>query len=450
MFLMVKMQLFIVERLLNSNYFKDLYYVQSTIIINKKHNIKMKYNITIILLLLINLSVFSQKIVITEMNADCSGAINISGYNHFTASAPVSAGMVNEISSFKGDVYYFEKEHYTVWYYFIPTQEALLSFVITPDKATDDYDFILFECSNDNCCDNINSKRTKPIRTNISRTKVLADGITGLNSMASTSFVHEGKGDNFSTSVIVKKDKKYILVLDNVYGGKDGHSISLNFENINKEDIKERKPMLNLNIVDKKTNTLIEANIKIIHFDENHNADTIISESSSSLFIPLDIEDFYEIRISKNDYLFEEVSIRAHNDDSLISKTIALTKASKGTSFELNNLYFVGGSAQFTGQYKKILMNLLRIMKANPTLRIKIIGHVNRPNGSYRHKSEEYYNKLSIDRAKAVYDYLIKRGIAENRLESVGVGYSEMVYPNATKSDEMQINRRVEIIVQDF
>ncbi len=416
---------------------------------NIKYFHQLRFTLIITLLFIITEPVFSQKIIITEKNADCNSAIDISGRMNIAASAPISYGSINEISSNKGDIYYFENEHYTVWYSFVSEKDALLSFTISPDKATDDYDFILFECPTNDCCNGIKNKTIKPIRTNISRTKVYADGITGLNDYAIQEYVHEGKGDNFSKSVVIKKGVKYILLLDNVYGGTGGHSISFEYGPIKKERIRTTKPKLNLNIVENKTNKLLEADITIIHFDKDHNTDTTI-KSGSSLFMPLNIGEFYELRIKKDNYLLEELSIRAHNDDSLITKTVTLTMANVGASFELKKLYFRGGTAQFTGQYKNILMKLLRVMKENPSLKIKIIGHVNRPNGSYRQKSEEYYNQLSIDRAKAVSDYLIKRGISENRLDFYGVGYSEMIYPDATKQSEMQKNRRVEIIVTDF
>ena len=393
---------------------------------------------------------FSQVIELSRENADCKGAINISNKTEIKASAPISEGNISEISSHKGDIYYFQKEHNTVWYTFTTTQTAMLSFIITPDKATDDYDFILFECKGDNCCSDIASKKLKPIRTNISRTKALADGITGLNSMASQKFVHDGKGDNFSSSVKVTKGQKYILVLDNVYGGDGGHSINFIYEAITEKKEQKHKHSLNINIIEKDKSELIIADILIIHYNQDYIADTTIYENKSSLFIPIKVNDYYEIGVRKKGFLYHEISFKAKEDDSLITKTIELVKASKGTSFELKKLYFKGGTAQFTGSYKSTLLKLLRAMKDNPSLKILIKGHVNRPNGAYKHQSEEYYNKLSIDRAKAVNDYLIKRGISEDRLQYMGVGYAEMIYPNATLQSEMQKNRRVEIVVTEF
>ncbi len=399
-----------------------------------------------LLIILFSNTAISQKIEITAKNGDCKYAIDISGKSEIIASAPISAGKVNEISSHKGDIYYFHKEHYTVWYSFIAEDDAILSFTITPDIKTDDYDFLLFECSSSSCCKDIITKTTKPIRTNISRTKVLADGITGLNKAAFKEYVHEGKGDNFSTSVKIFKGKKYYLLLDNVYGGNGGHTIEFTKEAISKKKL-NNKPMLNINIVEEGKTTLINAQINVVHFNKEYKPDTIVSETNSALYIPIIKGDYYEISAKKDGYLYKETNFKVKEDDSLITETLELTKASIGTSFKLEKLYFVGGTAQFTGNYKSTLIKLLRSMKENPSLKIKIRGHVNRPNGSYIHKSEEYYNELSIARAKAVFNYLVKRGISESRLQYEGVGYSEMIYPNATLKSEMQQNRRVEVVV---
>ncbi len=404
--------------------------------------------IFIISLLLIT-NITAQEIKLSSRNADCNGAIDISGKTNIKASAPVSFGKINEISSPKGDIYFFNKEHNTVWYKFVPQYDALLSFTITPDNANDDYDFLLFECPNDNCCGVITDKKIKPLRTNISRTKPLANGITGLNDMASQNYVHEGEGDNFSKTVKVIKGKTYLLVVDNVHGGDNGHSIDFNYERIKEKEVRNNRPMLNLNIVEKGSMELINADIIIVKFNKEYIADTILEQTNSSLFLPLEIGNYYEVHIRKQNYLYNKIEFTVGSNDSLMSHTIEMSIAEKGSSFDLENLYFKGGTAQFTGRYKTSLLKLLKVMKDNPSLKIIIRGHVNLPKGSYRKQNEDYYDNLSIARAEAVYNYLIGRGISEQRIQFEGRGYSEMVYPKAVLKSEMQKNRRVEIVVTD-
>lgn len=397
-----------------------------------------------------NFIINAQRIIsIKSENADCENAIKIDITKDLQADNPKSAGKINEIHSQKGDLYYFEKEHFTVWYKFSPNEDGKLSFVVLPDITTDDYDFILFECHNENCCDSIKNKQLPPIRTNISRVKYEMDGKTGLNNSGNKKFVHEGKGNAFSLPVKIYKDRMYYLVLDNVYGGDGGHKIDFDFNPILKKEkiLEEPKQMLNVTVLDKTSKKMINAEITLVHFDKDFKADTILKQENSSLFLPVSLGSYYEIIVRKKEYLSGKVSFSVSKTDSLIKKKIELQNVEIGSSFELENVYFQGGSAVFVGSSMQPLRKLYMLMKKNPSLKIEIQGHVNLPNYSVHIKSESYYNQLSVDRAKAVYDYLVKRGIDESRLDYQGYGYSQMLYPDARTQDEMQKNRRVEVKV---
>lgn len=406
--------------------------------------------ILIIIFGLVSSNVFvnaQQNISIKEENADCEHAITIDITKSLQADNPKSAGRENEINSPKGDLYYFEMEHFTVWYKFSPPEDGNLAFVISPDIPTDDYDFILFECSEDNCCNSIKNKQIVPIRTNISRVKYEIDGTTGLNSSGARNFVHEGKGNSFSVPVSISKNKIYFLVLDNVYGGEGGHKIRFDFKSFVTKDklLKGPKQMLNVIVVDKTSKEMINAEIALIHFDKYYKADTILKQENSSLFLPVIAGSYYEIIVQKQDYLSYKKNFTVSETDSLIKIEIELQNVEVGSSFELENVYFQGGSAVFVGSSQQALRNLYLLMKKNPNLKIEIQGHVNLPNYSIHLKPEGHYNRLSVDRAQAVYDYLVKRGIDKSRIDYQGYGYSQMLFPEARTSEEMQKNRRVEV-----
>ncbi len=391
-------------------------------------------------------SIAQQNITIKDENADCKNAITIDISKSVHANAPKSAGRINEITSKKGSLYYFEKEHFVVWYKFSPVSDGKLSFIITPEIYSDDYDFVLFECNGDNCCDSIRKKKIIPIRTNISRVKYELNGKTGLDIRGKEKYVHEGKGSAFSLPLTIYKGKTYYLVLDNVYGGNGGHEISFDFKPKKNKDklLNNQKQMLSIVVVDKSTQQMINANIKLVHFNKSFEADTILRQENSSLFLAV-IPDYYEVIAERPNYLSKKISFVISESDSLVSQRIELQNVKVGSSFKLEKVYFRGGSAVFVGNSQQALRKLYTILKNNPNLKIEIQGHVNLPIYSIHKYSESYYNKLSIDRAKAVYDYLVKRGIDKTRLDYKGYGYSQMIYPNAKTSKEMQMNRRVEI-----
>jgi outer membrane protein OmpA-like peptidoglycan-associated protein len=77
-------------------------------------------------------------------------------------------------------------------------------------------------------------------------------------------------------------------------------------------------------------------------------------------------------------------------------------------------------------------------MAKNPTATVEIGGHTDNTG------SKATNMKLSEDRANAVRDYLISKGVSGERMTAVGYGPDEPVADNATKEGKAQ-NRRVEL-----
>lgn len=72
------------------------------------------------------------------------------------------------------------------------------------------------------------------------------------------------------------------------------------------------------------------------------------------------------------------------------------------------------------------------------------MGHINVPNQMPVPKITSSY-KLSVARAKMVYEYLIHHGIPGSRMSYAGYGNWQMEYPKAVYEEENAANRRVEI-----
>ena len=85
-----------------------------------------------------------------------------------------------------------------------------------------------------------------------------------------------------------------------------------------------------------------------------------------------------------------------------------------------------------------ILREAATILKENSTLKVSVEGHTDAIG------SEEYNLKLSLRRANAVKQFLIKEGIPESRLTTRGLGESQPIASNDTDDGRAQ-NRRVEL-----
>lgn len=104
----------------------------------------------------------------------------------------------------------------------------------------------------------------------------------------------------------------------------------------------------------------------------------------------------------------------------------------------MDNIQFVFNSAIFLPESKSDLKKLLKILNNKSDYKAYFTGYTSDEG------SAEYNLNLSIQRAKAIYDYLIKNGIPKNRLYYDGKGFSEPLFPNTTESNKAK-NRRVEI-----
>lgn len=88
----------------------------------------------------------------------------------------------------------------------------------------------------------------------------------------------------------------------------------------------------------------------------------------------------------------------------------------------------------------KLLNEIAKNLVLNPTYLVEVQGHTD--NVGNRDANKE----LSMKRAEAVKDYLVKAGVDAKRLSSNGYGDTQPVVPNTTAKGRAQ-NRRVEFIV---
>lgn len=105
--------------------------------------------------------------------------------------------------------------------------------------------------------------------------------------------------------------------------------------------------------------------------------------------------------------------------------------------YTFQNILFEFDKAILVESSVQELDELYAYLKTQPTLQIEIYGHTDSM-GTLRRN-----NELSLQRAKAVSDYLISKGLQKSRIKWFGFGSSKPVVPNDTAA-QRKINRRVE------
>ena len=109
------------------------------------------------------------------------------------------------------------------------------------------------------------------------------------------------------------------------------------------------------------------------------------------------------------------------------------------TGFIALDIHFDIGKSTIKAESQPIIDALFDMLKSNPDLKVSIEGHTDNTGNADANK------KLSIARAQAVMDALIKKGIAKTRLTSTGFGQEVPVADNRTEDGKAK-NRRVEIV----
>ena len=112
-------------------------------------------------------------------------------------------------------------------------------------------------------------------------------------------------------------------------------------------------------------------------------------------------------------------------------------KVELGQAIVLEGIVFESGKSDIQAQSDSVLQLAYNTMKQNPEITIEIRGYTDNTGGKKKNL------KLSQDRADAVKNYLVAKGITADRIATKGFGPDQPVASNKTKEGR-QKNRRIE------
>ncbi|HTN16346.1 MAG TPA: OmpA family protein [Chitinophagaceae bacterium] len=125
-----------------------------------------------------------------------------------------------------------------------------------------------------------------------------------------------------------------------------------------------------------------------------------------------------------------------------------LSKLKANDVLRVENIHFLPTKHIITEDSEPILRALLQTMLDFPQLAIRIEGHVCCIRGAGDALDTDTYElKLSENRARHIYLYLITNGIDGTRIEYAGFGKSRPIVAEEKTEEDAQRNRRVEIRV---
>ncbi len=182
-----------------------------------------------------------------------------------------------------------------------------------------------------------------------------------------------------------------------------------------------------------KTKEPLQADVKITSLEDSSVYQTVSDKLNGGFLISLAPDKSYAFNVLKKGFL--PYSENLYLPDSNILVKIPLQAIVTGNIFVLRNIFFDIDKYDLKPKSYPELNILFGFLKENPKISIEIQGHTDNT-GTFSH------NKiLSENRAKAVYDFLWKKGIDKKRLSYKGYADTKPIANNSTKEGRA-LNRR--------
>lgn len=201
--------------------------------------------------------------------------------------------------------------------------------------------------------------------------------------------------------------------------------------------------------------TKVSGQVKDKDTGEGIEASVIIHSKDLRDSFLTDPNGFFERNVPENIVIGIDIYAKGHFYDTRMLKTktgqmpqlsFKLTEVKAGATVDIKNLYFVGNQPVLLKRSLPERPKILRFMQLNDSIRIEIAGHVNHP-GVRPEFLPRKSLQLSVNRARNIYDYLLRNGIPKSRMTYKGYGNSQMRFPRPKSFQEQELNRRVEIKV---
>lgn len=163
------------------------------------------------------------------------------------------------------------------------------------------------------------------------------------------------------------------------------------------------------------------------------------SPASGAYRIALPAGQHYAFRAEAPNYFAvnENLDLATLAEYSELTRDLMLVPIEEGQTVRLNNVFFSSGTADLLDQSATELARVVDLLSYNPAMTITLRGHTDNVGES----SDNL--RLSGARARAVADYLVRQGVARERIREKGLGETEPVADNSS-AEGRRMNRRVE------
>ena len=128
--------------------------------------------------------------------------------------------------------------------------------------------------------------------------------------------------------------------------------------------------------------------------------------------------------------------------EPIVTKNAEVKAVETGKVCDLRDIYYETNSFTLTPNSKIVLALFIEFLKDNPTVKVEIQGHTDNVG------NDDANMKLSQQRAKSVYDYVVAKGIPASRLRYKGYGETQPIADNSTEIGRAKNRRTVFLIYE--
>lgn len=196
-------------------------------------------------------------------------------------------------------------------------------------------------------------------------------------------------------------------------------------------------------ITDKVTSKPLRASVELLDVATGELVQSVKSDGTDGSYLLILTEGKqYALRVYATGYLFESRSFdfRKPSDFNPLTLDFQLSPLKSGASVVLNNIFFPSNSAILNPESSTELNKVVEFLGLNPTVKIELSGHTDDVGSDADNLS------LSEKRAKSVYEFLVGKGVAKERLVFKGYGETKPKQPNTNEANRA-LNRRIEFKV---
>jgi outer membrane protein OmpA-like peptidoglycan-associated protein/tetratricopeptide (TPR) repeat protein len=195
-------------------------------------------------------------------------------------------------------------------------------------------------------------------------------------------------------------------------------------------------------VFDRKTGKGLPSGVLLTDLSTGQAISRLQTDETGNYLITLPKGKDYAFNVNRRGYLFysENFALSKEQGDSAFHLDIPLQPIEVNAGIVLRNIFFDPNKFELRPESEAELKEVIELLKDNPGVHIQISGHTDNSGRPAENQT------LSGNRARAVTNFLVARGIAAGRLSFRGFGDTKPVADNATPEGRAK-NRRTELTV---